>query len=182
MILRTSKVGLQSSRAIKLNPQSAVRNFLTSRLPLGSVLSCLVACVVLGPATGSFESKTARTTPAASSARTVSVNSEGWREAAAGYEFRFPADHASHPEYRVEWWYYTGNLETKGGRRFGYQLTFFRTGVVALQKNPKQADAHYYLGVVFDKQGNKLSAEQEYQVALAIQPDLGAACANLTEI
>jgi len=41
----------------------------------------------------------------------------------------FPADHASHPEYRLEWWYYTGNLATAEGRRFGYQLTFFRIGV-----------------------------------------------------
>jgi predicted secreted hydrolase len=68
----------------------------------------------------------------------VTLNAEGWREAAAGYQYSFPRDHASHPQYRVEWWYYTGNLETKGGRRFGYQLTFFRTGVVPLQKNPSR--------------------------------------------
>jgi predicted secreted hydrolase len=53
-----------------------------------------------------------------------------WREAAPGYEFSFPRDHASHPQYRLEWWYYTGNLETGDGRRIGYQLTFFRTGIV----------------------------------------------------
>jgi len=55
---------------------------------------------------------------------------EGWREAAPGRQFAFPRDHAAHPDYRIEWWYYTGNLETTDGRRFGYQLTFFRTGVV----------------------------------------------------
>ncbi len=54
----------------------------------------------------------------------------GWREATAGYEFSFPRDHASHPEYRIEWWYYRGNLETEDGKRIGYQLTFFRTGIV----------------------------------------------------
>ena len=58
------------------------------------------------------------------------VNAEGWREAEAGYRFDFPRDHASHPDYRIEWWYYTGNLEARNGRRFGYQLTFFRTGIV----------------------------------------------------
>ena len=42
--------------------------------------------------------------------------------------FRFPRDHASHPEYRVEWWYYTGNVAA-GTRWFGYQLTFFRVGI-----------------------------------------------------
>lgn len=60
----------------------------------------------------------------------VPDSSPAWREAAPGYEFSFPRDHAAHPDNRIEWWYYTGNLETKAGRRFGYQLTFFRVGVV----------------------------------------------------
>ncbi|MBN1134957.1 MAG: carotenoid 1,2-hydratase [Anaerolineae bacterium] len=38
----------------------------------------------------------------------------------------FPADHGPHLDYQTEWWYYTGNLVADGGRRFGYQLTFFR--------------------------------------------------------
>jgi predicted secreted hydrolase len=38
----------------------------------------------------------------------------------------FPADHGSHPGYRLEWWYYTGNLFSGRGRQFGFQLTFFR--------------------------------------------------------
>jgi predicted secreted hydrolase len=38
----------------------------------------------------------------------------------------FPRDLGPHEDYQTEWWYYTGNLETAGGRRFGYQLTFFR--------------------------------------------------------
>ena len=63
---------------------------------------------------------------------------EGWREATEGFQFAFPRDHASHPDYRIEWWYYTGNLETKEGRRFGYQLTFFRTGVVREPDNPSR--------------------------------------------
>jgi predicted secreted hydrolase len=41
-------------------------------------------------------------------------------------EFRFPEDHAAHPEFRNEWWYLTGNLQAEDGRRFGYQVTFFR--------------------------------------------------------
>ena len=65
-----------------------------------------------------------------SNSEKYSVNAEGWREATAGYQFSFPRDHAAHPPYKVEWWYYTGNLETTAGRRFGYQLTFFRTGII----------------------------------------------------
>ncbi len=41
----------------------------------------------------------------------------------------FPRDHASHDDARVEWWYVTGQLETSSGKRLGYQLTFFRTGI-----------------------------------------------------
>lgn len=40
-----------------------------------------------------------------------------------------PADHASHPDYKTEWWYYTGHLRAKDGRRFGFQLTWFRVGL-----------------------------------------------------
>ena len=43
----------------------------------------------------------------------------------------FPRDHGQHPAYRIEWWYYTGHLEGPGGRRFGFQVTFFRLGLRA---------------------------------------------------
>ncbi len=46
----------------------------------------------------------------------------------------FPRDHASHPDYRIEWWYYTGNLRSEDGARYGFQLTFFRTRTVPAQK------------------------------------------------
>ncbi len=63
------------------------------------------------------------------------VSAAQWKEAAAGYTFVFPRDHASHPEYKIEWWYYTGNVAAKDGRRFGYQVTFFRVGVDAAPAN-----------------------------------------------
>ncbi len=43
--------------------------------------------------------------------------------------FAFPQDHGPHPDYQTEWWYYTGNLTGADGRRFGFQLTFFRRGL-----------------------------------------------------
>jgi predicted secreted hydrolase len=43
----------------------------------------------------------------------------------------FPKDHGSHPGYRTEWWYYTGNLEAETGNRYGFQLTFFRSQIAA---------------------------------------------------
>lgn len=43
-----------------------------------------------------------------------------------GYHYQFPRDHFNHAAYKTEWWYYTGNLAAKDGRRFGFELTFFR--------------------------------------------------------
>ncbi len=51
----------------------------------------------------------------------------GFARASGPGPIRFPADEGPHPEYQTEWWYYTGNLAAAdGGRRFGFQLTFFR--------------------------------------------------------
>ena len=55
--------------------------------------------------------------------------SEGWRQAAGPRAWNFPRDNGSHPEYRTEWWYFTGNLSDAAGLRYGYQLTFFRQGL-----------------------------------------------------
>jgi predicted secreted hydrolase len=45
-----------------------------------------------------------------------------------GHRFSFPADHGSHPGFRIEWWYVTGHLAGPGDGegRFGFQATFFR--------------------------------------------------------
>src|SRR5687767_13529907 len=63
---------------------------------------------------------------------------EQWKQATAGYTFQFPRDHAGHPDYKIEWWYYTGNLQTREGRRFGYQVTFFRVGIDHTPTNPSR--------------------------------------------
>ena len=59
------------------------------------------------------------------------LDDDGFRLALPPFEFRFPADHAAHPAFRTEWWYYTGHLAS-GARRFGYELTFFRVGLPRL--------------------------------------------------
>ncbi len=55
-----------------------------------------------------------------------SVDTAGFARADRVREFHFPEDHGGHPQYRNEWWYFTGNLRSDDGRRFGYQVTFFR--------------------------------------------------------
>ncbi len=54
-----------------------------------------------------------------------------FRRATEIRRFRFPEDHGPHQDYRTEWWYFTGNLQSDAGRHFGFELTFFRLGLVA---------------------------------------------------
>lgn len=60
--------------------------------------------------------------------------------AVPGYEFAFPRDHGAHPQYRTEWWYYTGHLRTESGRRYGFEVTFFRVGVQEPASNATRWD------------------------------------------
>jgi predicted secreted hydrolase len=66
-------------------------------------------------------------------------NDQGYAKALKPRQFRFPQDHGLHPEFRTEWWYYTGNLSTREGRRFGFQLTFFRSALAPSM--PERASA-----------------------------------------
>jgi predicted secreted hydrolase len=61
-----------------------------------------------------------------------------WQYATPGFTFAFPRDHASHPDKKIEWWYYTGNVRAADGRRFGYQVTFFRVGIDHTPANPSK--------------------------------------------
>jgi predicted secreted hydrolase len=85
-----------------------------------SVLALLAALAALLPGGVSVasEKRIAATAP-----------SEHFASAANPYAFVWPRDHAAHPAYRTEWWYYTGHVTTASGRRFGYELTFFRLGM-----------------------------------------------------
>jgi predicted secreted hydrolase len=51
-----------------------------------------------------------------------------YQEAFPNYAYQFPRDHFDHPDYRTEWWYYTGNLTASDGAKFGFELVFFRQG------------------------------------------------------
>ncbi|MBI3666648.1 MAG: carotenoid 1,2-hydratase [Acidobacteria bacterium] len=73
-----------------------------------------------------------------------------------GYRFQFPRDHFSHPHFQTEWWYYTGNLKTHDGRRFGFELTFFRKAMTRPEKRATAWDvddlylAHFALSDIND--------------------------------
>lgn len=44
-------------------------------------------------------------------------------------EFIFPDDHAAHNDFKLEWWYFTGNLKGSDNREFSYQFTIFRNAL-----------------------------------------------------
>lgn len=85
-------------------------------------------------------------------------NDQGYAMALEPRPFRFPEDHGPHPEFRTEWWYYTGNLATREGRRLGFQLTFFRSAL-APEMAPRSSEwasrqvylAHFTVTDVEDK-------------------------------
>ena len=57
-------------------------------------------------------------------------------EVRPGAELRFPRDHGAHPDFRTEWWYLTGWLETADGKPMGFQITVFRSRPQTAQDNP----------------------------------------------
>jgi len=68
----------------------------------------------------------------------ISVPLAQFQTALPGYHYEFPRDYYNHPDYQTEWWYYTGNVQSADGHKFGFELTFFRQG---LSRDPKQNSA-----------------------------------------
>ncbi len=60
-----------------------------------------------------------------------------WRIAIPGWKYEFPRDHYGHGDFKTEWWYFTGNLTGPSGQRLGFELTFFREGIIP----PTQRDS-----------------------------------------
>lgn len=65
-----------------------------------------------------------------------SAEEGGWRKINGPPGLEFPRDHGAHLETRTEWWYVTGLVNDAGGRRYGFQVTFFRQGLAAGDPEP----------------------------------------------
>lgn len=89
-------------------------------------------------------------------------------------QLAFPRDHGAHPDFRIEWWYITGDARS-GDREFGFQVTFFRSRVAAAQALQSRFAAKQLVfahAAVTDVQGRKLWHDQRiaregFGVALA---------------
>ena len=68
---------------------------------------------------------------------TSTLFGQEFKRALPGRTFSFPQDHFSHPEFKTEWWYYSGHLYSQEKKSYGYQLTFFRTGLTRETKHQK---------------------------------------------
>jgi predicted secreted hydrolase len=68
---------------------------------------------------------------------TSTLLGQDFKRALPGRIFSFPQDHFSHPEFKTEWWYYSGHLYSQEKKSYGYQLTFFRTGLTRETKHQK---------------------------------------------
>ncbi|MGV8804398.1 MAG: lipocalin-like domain-containing protein [Polaromonas sp.] len=98
----------------------------------------------------------------------------------------FPRDRGAHPDFRTEWWYITGQAETLAAsgaaspRRFGFQLTFFRSRVDGTAQMKSRFAARQLIfahAAVTDVQGGKLWHDQRiaregFGVASASQQDM----------
>lgn len=87
------------------------------------------------------------------------TDTTGFKRAISQRTFRFPADNGPHPDFKNEWWYYTGNLKTSSGRHFGYELTFFRIAVSpdSIKSKSEWATNQFYMAhfTVTDVQNDK---------------------------
>ncbi len=105
------------------------------------------------------------------------VADEDFSKAVDKRKFVFPDDHGPHPDFRTEWWYFTGNLVSKDGKEFGYQFTIFRTAL-SKEKSKRNSEwnsnqiymAHFavtdinenkfYFDERFSREGNNLAGAQ----------------------
>lgn len=96
---------------------------------------------------------------------------EGFRLAAPGYDFQFPRDHGSHPDFKLEWWYLTGHFgDDQEEPRYGFQATFFRVGRTPGAARPPEANPafgthQWYLAhmALVDGQRQRFVHEERFQ-------------------
>ena len=68
----------------------------------------------------------------------------GFDQVTQGKQMEFPRDAGSHPGHRIEWWYVTGNLDTRKGP-MGFQVTFFRLRNPDADANPSRFSPKQFL-------------------------------------
>ena len=106
----------------------------------GLLVALLAVVAVVGAAAWRSRLPNARMelTDRAIAALSAAGGNAGFARAEQPREFVFPRDHASHDDFRSEWWYFTGHLRDADERPWGFQLTLFRFELSA-DKNPSSS-------------------------------------------
>jgi predicted secreted hydrolase/ABC-type lipoprotein release transport system permease subunit len=104
----------------RMETAAALRSVMTLLVGVGLSALLLTGC---GPTRPDTESDGLSLSDA------LSVDIEGYDRAWEPRPLKFPRDHAAHNDFKLEWWYLTGNLEDADGRRYGYQVTIFRNAL-----------------------------------------------------
>ncbi len=142
------------------------------------LLTVLVLAVAVAVVTGVFRETAAPEPALAVSGLLGDGDDSGLSRADPAYRPLFPVDHGPHPDFRSEWWYFTGNLADSEGRFFGFQFTIFRfaLGGEAVERPSRWATRQAWMAhlAVTDAAGERfLKAER-----LARGGDLGLAGAT----
>lgn len=97
----------------------------------------------------------------------------GFARALPNYSWSFPRDLFAHPTFADEWWYFSGNLQTSAGRRFGFELTLFRSGLRRSRTTAQSIFlAHFALS---DPQGRHFDFHERARMAIWGQAGAGRA-------
>jgi predicted secreted hydrolase len=108
---------------------------LVAKAALAIIATSGTIAAAAGPATPA-----ANATPAA-----TATPAPAYAAVTSGQPLVFPADYGSHPQFRTEWWYVTGWLNTEHGESLGFQITVFRTKPGIDDSNPSAFAAHQLL-------------------------------------
>jgi predicted secreted hydrolase len=92
-------------------------------LPILAICASLLLCLLLP---GAHAEDPVDSRPSKLAMLLGSDAAAGFARALKVRKFEFPRDHGPHPDFRNEWWYVTGNLDSDDGSRFGFELTIFR--------------------------------------------------------
>lgn len=99
-------------------------------------------------------------------AEALSGDAGGYERAVEVRPFRFPEDEGPHPGFQTEWWYFTGNVDDRQGRHYGFQLTFFRralaAGVVRRTSRWATRDAWFAHAALADVARGDFTAEEKW--------------------
>ena len=138
----------QSIRFVNTKISGSVPELATQPTQLESTIRRFIFCIsaVVLTAVGSANHAEAQRTSTSVSDVLSSETDAEFARALEPITLEFPRDHGAHPEYQIEWWYYTGNLHTDDGKAFGYQLTFFR---FALTPQMPERTSHFATNQVY---------------------------------